>query len=225
MKKCPQCERSIPDNAQQCIYCGERLETDTTVIQHVKQPVSQPVQQPVKQSVQETSGPVLYKEPPKTQTRTRSQGTNSKMLYGILALVAGLLIGGSIAWIFIHNRENSTISTEVLTDTTDIDSRPVAPQDMQQQGSGGSTAEAPAQEEEVDPGCYIGKVVVTGTDVRLRSTPQINNHNILKSRNGKNLHPNKGEELPCIDIEGDFYYVDFHGTPCYISSQFSRLVE
>lgn len=77
-----------------------------------------------------------------------------------------------------------------------------------------------------DPaGCYIGRVVVTGTNVRLRSTPQINNYNILKDRHGMNLHPRKGEVLPCIDIAEDFYYVDFHGTTCYISSQFTNFID
>ena len=227
MKKCPQCERSLPDNAQQCIFCGERLDSTPSSEKTTQQPVRQPVNQPVNQPVKQSSGPVLYHEPPKTTART--QGTSNKLLYGIIALLTTLLVGGAIAWFLTQNKANETTETELVANPEAVDSTVAAPQDTKQQDRVSTPTKAqddmPPAEDYEDTNCYIGKVVVTGTDVRLRSTPQINNHNILKGRNGKNLHPRKGEVLPCIDIEGDFYYVDFHGIPCYISSQFTSLME
>ena len=66
----------------------------------------------------------------------------------------------------------------------------------------------------------IQSVVVTGVNVRLRTSPEINDYNIIKDSNGKNLHPNKGERLECIGEDGDFYLVNFRGNNVYISKQF-----
>ena len=69
----------------------------------------------------------------------------------------------------------------------------------------------------------IQSVVVTGVNVRLRTSPEINDYNIIKDSNGKNLHPNKGERLECIGEDGDFYLVNFRGNNVYISKQFAVL--
>ena len=66
----------------------------------------------------------------------------------------------------------------------------------------------------------IQSVVVTGVNVRLRTSPEINDYNIIKDSNGKNLHPNKGERLQCVGEDGDFYLVNFRGNNVYISKQF-----
>ena len=67
----------------------------------------------------------------------------------------------------------------------------------------------------------IQTVVVTGVNVRLRTSPEINDYNIIKDASGKNLHPNKGEQLQCIGEDGDFYLVNFRGNNVYISKQFA----
>lgn len=64
-------------------------------------------------------------------------------------------------------------------------------------------------------------VVVTGVNVRLRTSPEINDYNIIKDSSGKNLHPNKGERLQCVGEDGDFYLVNFRGNNVYISKQFT----
>lgn len=69
----------------------------------------------------------------------------------------------------------------------------------------------------------IQSVVVMGVNVRLRTSPEINDYNIIKDSNGKNLHPNKGERLECIGEDGDFYLVNFRGNNVYISKQFAVL--
>lgn len=70
----------------------------------------------------------------------------------------------------------------------------------------------------------VKKVKVTGTNVRLRTTPEINNSNIIKGSKGRNLHPKKGETLDCIGEAGEFYRVKFQGKEAYISKQFAKPV-
>lgn len=65
-------------------------------------------------------------------------------------------------------------------------------------------------------------VVVNGVNVRLRSSPALNNNNIYKDASGKNLHPEKGETLRCVDEYGDFYKVIFQGQEVWISKQFAK---
>lgn len=70
----------------------------------------------------------------------------------------------------------------------------------------------------------VTKVYVNGVNVRLRTSPEINNYNIITDGYGKNLHPNKGERLEYLGDAGDFYYIRFRGIEAYISKQFSYLV-
>ncbi|MBQ9556241.1 MAG: DUF3828 domain-containing protein [Muribaculaceae bacterium] len=68
-------------------------------------------------------------------------------------------------------------------------------------------------------------VHVNGVDVRLRTSPKISNSNIIKDGYGKNLHPDKGDELEYLGEHGDFYYVSYMGIRCYISKKHTYLVE
>lgn len=68
------------------------------------------------------------------------------------------------------------------------------------------------------------KVYVDGVNVRLRTSPEINNYNVITDGYGKNLHPNKGDKLEYLGESGDFYYISFRGINAYISKQFSYLV-
>ncbi|MBR5171148.1 MAG: hypothetical protein IKW85_11360 [Muribaculaceae bacterium] len=234
MKKCPQCERSLPDDARQCIFCGEKFDTlpSSTESTHLYK----------------SSGPVLYKGAPQhTQQRTsypavssqpkQSKSSNkSLILYGLIAMFTSLLIGVVTVWFLSLRNQSEVASTETPAaeqvadnheapaETPPVKKPKATKQESQSQITDMIAKKASSYSE--DPsGCYIGRVVVTGTNVRLRSTPQINNYNILKDRHGMNLHPRKGEVLPCIDIAEDFYYVDFHGTTCYISSQFTNFID
>lgn len=67
-------------------------------------------------------------------------------------------------------------------------------------------------------------VCVDGVNVRLRTSPEISDYNIIKSRYGYNLHPNKGDLLEYLGEAGDFYYVNYKGTYAYISKQHTYLV-
>ena len=68
----------------------------------------------------------------------------------------------------------------------------------------------------------VKQVKVTGTNVRLRTSPEINNSNIIKSSNGTNLHPKKGATLDCIGEAGEFYKVKYQDKEAYISKQFAE---
>lgn len=66
-------------------------------------------------------------------------------------------------------------------------------------------------------------VTITGVNVRLRTTPEINDNNIIKDDRGKNVHPNKGESLKCVGEEGDFYLVLYRGDFVYVSKKYAVL--
>lgn len=64
-------------------------------------------------------------------------------------------------------------------------------------------------------------VVVDGVNVRVRTTPDINDYNIITDSYGNNLHPDKGQYLDYLGEEGDFYLVRFNGNSVYISKKHS----
>lgn len=64
-------------------------------------------------------------------------------------------------------------------------------------------------------------VIVTGSNVRLRTTPEINDNNILKDNAGKPIYPKKGERLQFYREEGDFCFVDYHDKLVYIAKKFT----
>lgn len=66
-------------------------------------------------------------------------------------------------------------------------------------------------------------VTITGVNVRLRTTPEINESNIITDSSGKNVHPNKGENLRCVGEEGDFYLVLYRGDYVYVSKKYAVL--
>ena len=66
-------------------------------------------------------------------------------------------------------------------------------------------------------------MTITGVNVRLRTTPEINESNIITDSSGKNVHPNKGESLKCVGEEGDFYLVLYRGDYVYVSKKFAVL--
>lgn len=74
------------------------------------------------------------------------------------------------------------------------------------------------------PASTVTKVYVNGVNVRLRTSPEISDYNIITDSRGKNLHPNKGERLEYLGEAGNFYYISYRGINAYISKDFSYLV-
>ena len=228
MKKCPQCERMLPDDAQQCTFCGEILDD------YVSQPAKEEIQEDVEIQEEPQEDVVIQEEPQEEPQPARKpvaaapaaerKPVNNNLLYGIIAFLAALLVCGAVFWFM--NRDNSSQpnepTTEQVTEGTENATGMTDEQAYQQDGT--VNEDGPVADED-DTGCTIGKVIVTGTNVRLRTSPEINDHNILKDKRGKNLHPTKGQVLECIDAEGDFYFVYFNDLPCYISKQFVKFVD
>ena len=67
-------------------------------------------------------------------------------------------------------------------------------------------------------------VVVDGESVRLRTSPVINNTNILKDAKGNPVYPKRGEKLDYAGDSGDFFCVKYKGKKVYISKKFSYLL-
>ncbi len=239
MKKCPQCERMLPDDAKQCTYCGEELDDV------VSQPASQEPQEDVEiqeeplEDVQEVAQEEAPKQPqPARKTvsaaapKQERPATNTNMLYGIIAFLAALLVCGGVFWFMSQDKGSPTeepVTGQVIEAPAEEAVTEEAMTEEPLPNDGYSQAnpvndDGPVADED-DTGCTLGKVMVTGENVRLRTSPEINNHNILKDKKGKNLHPKKGQVLECIDAEGDFYFVYFNDMPCYISKQFTKFVE
>lgn len=71
----------------------------------------------------------------------------------------------------------------------------------------------------------VSQVRVTGTNVRLRKTPEINSYNIIQDDYGYNVHPPKGDVLEVLGEEEEFYLVRYSYYEAYISKQFTVPVE
>ena len=65
-------------------------------------------------------------------------------------------------------------------------------------------------------------VKVTGTNVRLRTSPSLKG-NIFTYSNGAPVYPAKGSLHKYLGSSGDFYKVEYNGYTLYISKQFSKL--
>lgn len=227
MKKCPQCERMLPDDAQQCSFCGEVLENSTPEPAR-KEPVTD-----IEEDTTQVDEPVRKTREQEPVTIVQREKSNNGLLYGIIGALSALIALGLI-WFFLlrPNQEAKTAdpamneeTPELIDNTAQEEAAPATEEPMvsSQQSDDDFEKAVAAMDDETN--CYLGQVRVTGNDVRLRKTPEINDRNIIKDRRGKNLHPKKGEVLPCIDAAGDFFYVDFHGMPCYISNKFAILIE
>lgn len=183
-------------------------------------------------------GPV-YNEP-YTPPYEPPKKSNRGLLIGLISALVALLVGGGVTWLITNDKlhfgkgsdssslvpeadeeflkEDKTDFTRHEREVYDFDTEDVVVEEPIEDDA------APAYEEDMVED-YLGHVRVTGTNVRLRSTPAINNYNILTDRKGKNLHPYKGQILRCIDEEGDFYYVYFNDMPCYIAKQFAEFID
>ena len=115
----------------------------------------------------------------------------------------GYLDGGEYKGIFVNS--NGKRMSFILNDNSQA-SKPAA-----------TTSPAPS----ADPDAQYVKV--TGVNVRLRTTPSINDNNIIKDARGKNVHPYKGERLKMVSEEDEFYLVIYRGDYVYISKQFAVL--
>ena len=208
-----------------------------TVVEEQATRIAEEQPAPVTEEPQVAPRPV-YNEPvnPPDEPPKKS---NRNLIIGLISALVALLIGGGVTWLITNgklNFGNSSDSSSLVPeadeefmkeDKTDFTRHE---REVYDYDTTDYVIEEPFEDDgpAYDDGMvedYLGRVRVTGVNVRLRSTPQISDYNILTDRKGKNLHPYKGQILTCIDEEGDFYYVYFNDMPCYISKQFAVFID
>ncbi|MBQ3732178.1 MAG: hypothetical protein II905_10535 [Muribaculaceae bacterium] len=208
-----------------------------TVVEEQATRIAEEQPAPVTEEPQVAPRPV-YNEPvnPPDEPPKKS---NRNLIIGLISALVALLIGGGVTWLITNgklNFGNSSDSSSLVPeadeefmkeDKTDFTRHE---REVYDYDTTDYVIEEPFEDDgpAYDDGMvedYLGRVRVTGVNVRLRSTPQISDYNILTDRKGKNLHPYKGQILTCIDEEGDFYYVYFNDMPCYIAKQFAEFID
>lgn len=213
---CPNCGKTISDKAEVCPHCGMQLlnQTSTPAPDQAPAPAPAPVQNqnptpdPTPYPNQGTGEP--YPQYPMNEPVESPKKSNKGLIIGLVAALAALLlIGGGIGAYFYMNKSDKT-GTEIVQGPEGGDT------------VGQDTIDTPPTPPQPDKDLFV---VVNGVNVRLRTSPAINNRNIIKTPSGENLHPNKGEYLEYLGEEGDFYLVRFKGYTAYISKQFSYVVE
>lgn len=252
---CPNCGKTISDKAEVCPHCGmQRLNqpsTPTPAPNPAPAPNPNPAPAPAPvQNQNPAPNPTPYPnhaagDPYPQYPMNEPKKSNKGLIIGLVAALAALLlIGGGIGAYFYMNKSDKT-ETEIVfgpDDTgggvdTPIVEKPTPPGPEGPEIGGGEKPTPPTGPE--NPGPEGGGVkptppqqpettlyvAVDGKDVRLRTSPVINNKNIIKAPNGKNLHPNQGDRLEYLGEEGDFYLVKYKGHTAYISKQFTHIVE
>ena len=66
-------------------------------------------------------------------------------------------------------------------------------------------------------------IVVTGVNVNLRMGPSLSASTLVDSKTKRNIHPLKGERLPYLGQQGNFYKTRYAGYEVYISKDYTRL--
>ena len=210
--KCTKCGQMISDKAKACPKCGE----------------------PVR-GFNETPNEYRRSEQPFPRQnnsigQTRKKKTSPALITTIALLsLAVLALGGFVFYKMVY--EPSQLDQEVLVDMSDddpVDTTVVVeeqPVTIQEESPVAIEEPVDAAADNVHDDALTRYVVVTGVNVRLRTSPEINDYNVITDSRGKNLHPNKGDRLECVGEYDDFYLVIFKGREVYISKQFSYLLE
>jgi len=224
---CPNCGKTISDKAEVCPHCGMPLQNNNGVgnpVNAQQQPTPAPAPT-VAPAPPANPAPVPPANPapvppaaqyPGMQAGPAPKKSKLPLIAIIAAGIAALLIGGGLcAYFFLIKPNQESDETTTYPDREVVDDR-----------SGGDSIDAVGEGETgVSPEEIAADfhVVVTGVNVRLRTTPEINDYNIITTSGGKNLHPKKWDRLEYLGEEGDFYKVRYKGHEAYISKQFAYL--
>lgn len=213
--KCTKCGQMISDKAKACPKCGE--------------PVRGFNETPNEYRRSEQSFP----RQDNSINQTRKRKTSPALITTIALLsMAVLALGGFVFYKMVYEPSRFAPDTdqEVLINMSDddtVDTTAIVEEQPVIEEVAPVAIEEPvdAAADSSDDAATTRYVVVTGVNVRLRTSPEINDYNIITDSRGKNLHPNKGDRLECVGEYGDFYLVIFKGREVYISKQFSYLLE
>lgn len=153
------------------------------------------------------------------------------MMHCFFGMLAAVLVAGSFSSCSGDKSEQNTVTVQTLNDSTEqlpVDTVATAPQPVDTVATT-PAAVAPADtaiqdiKGQEDPALEGEKqfVIVTGSNVRLRKTPEIKDDNIIKDKSGKPVYPKKGERLQFYREEGDFCFVSYNDELVYIAKKFT----
>lgn len=168
-------------------------------------------------------------EPKQEHGKAQEQEPGRITLRQILLFATVCLIFTPMPYFLDRSIKEDSNKNSVVVDTAEPES--VLEEDMSVEPDAGmesdyatqQTAEEETAKPESSDFPADSYVTITGVNVRLRTTPEINESNIITDSSGKNVHPNKGENLRCVGEEGDFYLVLYRGDYVYVSKKYAVL--
>ena len=192
------------------------------------QPQQPEAQQPYQAQPYQPQQPYQQQPYPEQPYETETETKNRFPMAAIIgAILAALVLGGVCLYMFVIRPNQSSSKDEPYewTINEDGDTNPGLEDEQEPEVAPAAPTESPDSTVTARHAQKKTYVVVNGVNVRVRTSPAINDYNIITDSKGKNLHPNKGDRLEYLGDFGDFYKIYFKGYECYIAKEFSYLVE
>ena len=192
------------------------------------QPQQPEAQQPYQAQPYQPQQPYQQQPYPEQPYETETETKNRFPMAAIIgAILAALVLGGVCLYMFVIRPNQSSSKDEPYewTINEDGDTNPGLEDEQEPEVAPAAPTESPDSTVTARHAQKKTYVVVNGVNVRVRTSPALNNYNIITDSKGKNLHPNKGDRLEYLGDFGDFYKIYFKGYECYIAKEFSYLVE
>ena len=235
---CTQCGQRMSAQTERCPQCGTPVgQTDNTnyaplevtEIAAAGAMAQQPEpQQPYQAQPYQPQQPYQQQPYPEQPYETETETKNRFPMAAIIgAILAALVLGGVCLYMFVIRPNQSSSKDEPYewTINEDGDTNPGLEDEQEPEVAPAAPTESPDSTVTARHAQKKTYVVVNGVNVRVRTSPAINDYNIITDSKGKNLHPNKGDRLEYLGDFGDFYKIYFKGYECYIAKEFSYLVE
>lgn len=192
------------------------------------QPQQPEAQQPYQAQPYQPQQPYQQQPYPEQPYETETETKNRFPMAAIIgAILAALVLGGVCLYMFVIRPNQSSSKDEPYewTINEDGDTNPGLEDEQKPEETTAAPVESPDSTVTARHAQKKTYVVVNGVNVRVRTSPALNDYNIITDSKGKNLHPNKGDRLEYLGDYGDFYKIYFKGYECYIAKEFSYLVE
>ena len=235
---CTQCGQRMSAQTERCPQCGTPVgQTDNTnyaplevtEIAAAGAMAQQPEpQQPYQAQPYQPQQPYQQQPYPEQPYETETETKNRFPMAAIIgAILAALVLGGVCLYMFVIRPNQSSSKDEPYewTINEDGDTNPGLEDEQKPEETTAAPVESPDSTVTARHAQKKTYVVVNGVNVRVRTSPALNDYNIITDSKGKNLHPNKGDRLEYLGDFGDFYKIYFKGYECYIAKEFSYLVE
>ena len=251
---CTQCGQRLSAQTERCPQCGTPVgQTDNTNYAPLEvteiaaagamaqqpepqqpyqaqpyQPQQPEAQQPYQAQPYQPQQPYQQQPYPEQPYETETETKNRFPMAAIIgAILAALVLVGVCLYMFVIRPNQSSSKDEPYewTINEDGDTNPGLEDEQKPEETTAAPVESPDSTVTARHAQKKTYVVVNGVNVRVRTSPALNDYNIITDSKGKNLHPNKGDRLEYLGDFGDFYKIYFKGYECYIAKEFSYLVE